>query len=73
VKEPSVNTEISAGSISPGLFDVRALYSLQKAMILIPWLANAGPTGGAGLAFPASSWSRTIALNFFAIFTPSWF
>jgi hypothetical protein len=23
------------------------------------------------LAFPASSWRRTIAFNFFAIFTPS--
>ena len=28
------------------------------------------PEGPAGLAFPASSWRRTIALNFFAIFTP---
>src|SRR5690349_17096134 len=58
---------ISAGSTSPERFDVRALYSLQNAMILMPWLARAGPTGGAGLAFPASSWRRTTALSFFAI------
>src|SRR5512141_1668056 len=73
VKEPSVKTVISAGITSPGRLDVRALYSLQKAMMLIPWPASAGPTGGAGLAFPASSWRRTIALNFFAIFYSLWF
>jgi len=29
------------------------LYSLQKAAILTPCAPNAGPTGGAGVAFPA--------------------
>jgi hypothetical protein len=35
---------------------------------LIPCPANAGPIGGAGLAFPAWICRRTIALSFFATF-----
>ena len=45
VKDPSVKMVISAGMTSPARFDVRALYSLQNAIILMPCPARAGPTG----------------------------
>lgn len=37
----------------PILSCVAALYSLQNCMMLTPFAPRAGPTGGAGLAFPA--------------------
>src|SRR4051794_7823065 len=46
---------------------VRALNSLQKAMMLMPCGPSAVPTGGAGLAFPAGIWSFTKPDTFFAI------
>ena len=66
VNDPSVKMLISAGMISPAREAVRALYSLQKAIRLIPWPASAGPMGGAGLAFPASICRRTTTFSFFA-------
>src|SRR3990172_2863279 len=65
--------DTSAGIISPARFDVRALYSLQKPIRLMPCPARAGPIGGAGLAFPASIRTVTTAFNFFAITSPLWF
>src|SRR5690606_27784123 len=71
-KEPSLKTVISAGTMSPIRLVVRALYSLQKAIRLMPCCARAGPMGGAGLALPAGICNVTIALIFFAIaFYPS--
>src|SRR5580658_6107135 len=46
---------------------VLALNSLQNAMMLMPWGPRAGPTGGAGLAFPAASCNFTIPDTFFAM------
>src|ERR1700681_1153418 len=46
---------------------VRALNSLQKAMMLMPCGPSAVPTGGAGLAFPAGIWSFTKPETFLAI------
>src|SRR6266702_6781771 len=46
---------------------VRALYSLQNAMMLTPWGPSAVPIGGAGLALPAGICSFTTALTRFAI------
>src|SRR5579883_272604 len=46
---------------------VLALNSLQNAMMLIPCGPSAGPTGGAGLALPAASWSLTIPVTFLAM------
>jgi len=47
---------------------------LQKAMMLTPWGARAGPIGGAGFAFPAWICSLTIAFTFFATDkSPWWF
>jgi hypothetical protein len=44
---------------------VRALKSLQKAMMLRPAWPSAGPTGGAGLAWPAGTSSLTTDLTVF--------
>src|SRR3990172_5395350 len=38
---------------------VWALKALQNSMIFTPWGPRAGPTGGAGFAFPAGIWSFT--------------
>src|SRR6266566_3406850 len=46
---------------------VRALNSLQKAMMLIPWGPRAVPTGGAGFALPAGICSLTKPTAFFAM------
>ena len=54
--------------MSPTCEAVRALYSFTKPIMLTPCCPRAGPTGGAGVAFPASICSFTIALTFFAIY-----
>src|SRR5688572_15069229 len=36
-------------------------------MMLMPYCPSAGPTGGAGVAFPAGHWSLTTAITFLAI------
>merc|ERR1719313_1988364 len=60
LKDLSSNTEISTGITVPILSEVFALYSLQNAIIFTPLAPKAGPTGGAGLALPASSASLII-------------
>src|SRR4051794_24578228 len=57
VKERSEKTVITTGMISPCCPCVRALNALQNSMMLTPCWPNAGPTGGAGLAAPAGTWS----------------
>src|SRR5437867_5324113 len=47
--------------------DVFALNALQKSMMLTPCWPSAGPTGGAGVAFPAGICSFTKPITFFAI------
>src|SRR3569623_668616 len=58
---------MTTGIISPAisLFCVRALNCLQNSMMLTCAWPSAGPTGGAGVALPASICSLTIALTFF--------
>src|SRR3990170_7988813 len=56
--------------MAPAWLPVFSLYSLQKPMMLTPCWPNAGPTGGAGLALPASIWSLMIARTFFAMLEP---
>src|SRR5260221_592887 len=46
---------------------VAALNSLQKPMMLTPCWPNAGPTGGAGLAWPAGICNLICPVTFFAI------
>src|SRR5512136_307404 len=60
---------ISTGTTVPIILAVRALYSLQKAIIFKPCWPRAGPTGGAGLALPAWICSLTTAFTFLAILT----
>src|SRR3990172_2811207 len=67
VNERSSKTMISTGTMLPDWEEVRSLYSLQKAMMLAPCCPRAGPTGGAGVALPASSWSLMTARIFFAM------
>src|SRR5579859_3048201 len=54
----------------PTILAVRSLYSLQKPWMLMPCWPRAGPTGAAGVAFPAGSWSLTTALTRFAMLPP---
>src|SRR5713226_5733835 len=51
---------------SPALA-VFALNALQKSMMFTPCWPSAGPTGGAGVAFPAGICSLTCPITFFAI------
>src|SRR3954471_16702622 len=44
---------------------VCALNALQNSMMFTPCWPSAGPTGGAGLAWPAVIWSLMIAASFF--------
>ncbi len=39
------------------MFAVFALNALQNSMMFTPCWPSAGPIGGAGLAFPAGTWS----------------
>src|SRR6185312_3769908 len=66
VKDLSAKIVISTGRIVSWPC-VRALNSLQKAMMLIPWGPRAVPTGGAGFALPAGICSLTNPATFFAI------
>src|ERR1700730_1001050 len=67
VNDLSLKTVITTGRISPACFWVTALNSLQNAMILTPFCPRAGPTGGAGLAWPAGICSLMVATTSFAI------
>src|SRR5918996_6077375 len=44
---------------------VASLYCLQNSMMFTPCWPSAVPTGGAGVAWPARSWSFTTASTFF--------
>src|SRR5271155_1619967 len=52
---------ISTGTTVPRWLSVAALYCLQNSIVWTPWGLRAVPTGGAGVAFPASSWILTTA------------
>src|SRR5512140_3569978 len=58
---------ITTGMIRPSwsFADVFALNALQKSMMLTPCGPRAVPTGGAGVAAPAWSWTLTSAAIFF--------
>src|SRR5258708_37691563 len=67
LNERSSKMVISAGMTDPDWAAVRSLYSFKKAIMLMPCWPKAGPTGGAGVALPAGSWSVMTALTFLAI------
>src|SRR5271166_6483645 len=56
---------MSTGTTVPRMLSVAALYCLQNSMVWTPWGPSAVPTGGAGVADPASSWIFTTASTFF--------
>ena len=53
-KDLSLYTVITTGIINPASFAVLSLNSFTNCMMFTPLPPNAGPTGGAGVAFAAS-------------------
>src|SRR5271170_2629292 len=56
---------MSTGITVPRMLSVAWLYCLQNSIVWTPWGPSAVPTGGAGVADPASSWIFTTASTFF--------
>src|ERR1700677_147870 len=52
---------MSTGTTVPRMLSVAALYCLQNSIVWTPWGPRAVPTGGAGVADPASNWIFTLA------------
>src|SRR4051812_18879658 len=67
VKERSSKTVISTGTTVPMLSLVWALNALTNSMMFTPCWPSAGPTGGAGLAWPPTACSLMVGGTFFAI------
>src|SRR5881275_3192876 len=67
VNERSSKTVISTGVIRPFWSAVCTLNALQNSMMFTPCWPSAGPTGGAGFAWPPGIWSLMIVSTFFAI------
>src|SRR5213082_3256424 len=63
----SLKIVTSTGVIIPCACAVLALNCLTKSMMFTPWGPSAVPTGGAGVACPAATWSLTTAVMDFAI------
>src|SRR4029079_14443980 len=68
--ERSSNTVISTGVMRPFWSAVCALNALQNSMMFTLCWPSAGPTGGAGLAWPPGIWSLMSVSTFFAISIP---
>src|SRR5580698_7209760 len=58
---------MSTGMTVPFMDSVAALYCLQNSIVWMPCGPRAVPTGGAGVAPPASSWILTTATIFLAM------
>src|SRR5579863_4987798 len=58
---------MSTGMTVPFIDSVAALYCLQNSIVWMPCGPRAVPTGGAGVAPPASSWILTTATIFLAM------
>src|SRR3954466_14934110 len=71
VNERSSKTVISTGIVVPMSFAVWALNALTNSMMLMPCWPRAGPTGGAGLAWPPGAWSLMVVRTFLAMATAS--
>src|SRR5213076_1021859 len=63
----SLKIVTSTGVIIPCACAVLALNCLTNSMMFTPWGPSAVPTGGAGVACPAGTWSFTIAAMGLAI------
>ena len=60
-------TVISTGIVVPMSFAVCALNALTNSMMLMPCWPSAGPTGGAGEAWPPGAWSLMVVRTFLAM------
>src|SRR5919201_2604992 len=67
VNDRSSYTVISTGVMRPPACVVCALNALQNSMMLTPCWPSAGPTGGAGFAWPPGIWSLISVRTFLAI------
>ena len=67
VNERSSYTVMTTGITVPLSFCVWALNALTNSMMLTPCWPSAGPTGGAGDAWPPTAWSLICVRTFFAI------
>src|SRR3954468_9264486 len=67
VNERSSKTVISTGIVVPMSFAVWALNALTNSMMLMPCWPRAGPTGGAGEAWPPGACSLMVVRTFLAI------
>ena len=67
VNERSSKTVISTGMMRPFSCAVCALNAFVNSTMLTPCWPSAGPTGGAGLAWPPGIWSLMSVRIFFAI------
>src|SRR5207248_10671248 len=67
VNERSSKTVISTGMMRPFWSCVWALNVLQNSMMFTPCWPRAGPTGGAGVAWPAGIWSLMYPVTFLAM------
>ena len=66
VNERSSKIVIWAGMTWPALSAVFSLYVFVNSMMLMPCGPSAVPTGGAGVALPAGSWSVRTMRTFLA-------
>src|SRR3954453_3201895 len=67
VNERSSKTVMTTGIVVPMSPCVWALNALTNSMMLIPCWPSAGPTGGAGEAWPPGAWSLMVVRTFFAM------
>src|SRR4051812_39716697 len=65
VNERSSKTVITTGIVVPMSLEVWALNALTNSMMLMPCWPSAGPTGGAGDAWPPGAWSLIVVRTFF--------
>src|SRR4051812_29500180 len=67
VNERSSKTVMTTGIVVPMSPCVWALNALTNSMMLMPCWPRAGPTGGAGEAWPPGAWSLMVVRTSFAI------
>src|SRR3954466_9743908 len=67
VNERSSYTVMTTGIVVPMSFAVWALNALTNSMMLMPCWPRAGPTGGAGEAWPPGACSLMVVRTFLAM------
>src|SRR5919107_1897529 len=63
---------MTTGVVTPMLSAVWALNALTNSMMLMPCWPRAGPTGGAGEAWPPGAWSLMVVRTFFNARSLAW-